>query len=572
MTRKLRIAAAATLTAGALGLLYAGPAAADDIWTEIPSGTSNQITAIEYQGDDRFWFTTSDGEIYRRVGAGFQNGMPASAVSFTDIEFLPGTQNGIASGQAGEVWYSTNGGISWAPGTKPAQLPTDPDCGFPGEIGDISRVTFARNGLAFAFGDFREILKSTDNGATWVDGNVDAGSSTCPINHELESAFWLADGKTGYFSGAGTIKSSDSLLPNTISTRPVSACSGDGCDLVGDPTSQNHQWSQEHGYLYWSDDAWQSYHGVQIGNPKARALAQVNDMDGMPGAFIGAGEQGEVLTSTDGRTYYHQTDSVRDGVNWSAVSVASTTKAALGGPGGVLLTTDKANFTPDVIAPKVAITGPTELPGPGAAAFNAGMTDEGGSGVDDSAITWTVTGAGSFSATGPNAAFTLATPGSYSIRVKANDKAGNESDEDFHSIFVRTPVIPPVTKFDPRGNEREFFNAPGSKPPAATTKGKGKKKKTTINIRGVLGVPASANRAVACSGNVTITITHNKRLIPGAIGKAKVVPGTCKYSKKITFLRSRVKGKPPKITVTLEFPGNSLVAFSQYKKQMTLKK
>ena len=129
---------------------------------------------------------------------------------------------------------------------------------------------------------------------------------------------------------------------------------------------------------------------------------------------------------------------------------------------------------------------------------------------------------------------------------------------------------PPITKFDPKGDERDFFLAPGSKAPPATNKGKGKKKRTTINIRGVLGVPPTANKSVACSGNVTITITANRRLIPGAIGKAKVSTVNCKYAKKISFLRSKVKGR--KVTVTLEFPGNSLVARASYKRSLTLKR
>ena len=328
MTRKLRTAAALTVAAGALVLLQAAPAGADDIWTEIPSGTTNKITAIEYQADDRFWFATSNGEIFRRVGGGFQNGMPPSGASFTDIEFLPGSQNGVATGIAGELWFTTNGGASWQAAAKPAQLPTDPDCFNQRQVEDISRVTFARPGLAFAFAGNRQILKSTDDGATWVDGNVDPLSplNSCTISLEIESGFWLADGKTGYFAGGPTIRTNDSLLPNTITTRPTNACSGEECDLVGDPNSQDHQWSLDGNGMYWTDNAWQGYNFMKVGNPKARATAGVNDFDGIPGAFVGAGEQGEIFTSVDGRTYYHQTDSVRDGVNWSAVSVASTTQ------------------------------------------------------------------------------------------------------------------------------------------------------------------------------------------------------------------------------------------------------
>ena len=39
---------------------------------EIPSGTTEEITAVEYRGGDQFWFTTANGKIFRRVGGTFQ--------------------------------------------------------------------------------------------------------------------------------------------------------------------------------------------------------------------------------------------------------------------------------------------------------------------------------------------------------------------------------------------------------------------------------------------------------------------------------------------------------------------
>jgi hypothetical protein len=55
------------LLMSALGVLgfgaMAGPASAG-IWSEIPTGTTEEISAIEYQSDTRFWFTTKSGSIY----------------------------------------------------------------------------------------------------------------------------------------------------------------------------------------------------------------------------------------------------------------------------------------------------------------------------------------------------------------------------------------------------------------------------------------------------------------------------------------------------------------------------
>ena len=48
----------------------AAPASAASIWTEVPSGTTQNITAIEYQSASRFWFTTAAGAIFKRQADG----------------------------------------------------------------------------------------------------------------------------------------------------------------------------------------------------------------------------------------------------------------------------------------------------------------------------------------------------------------------------------------------------------------------------------------------------------------------------------------------------------------------
>ncbi len=51
------------LVAVALGLgVLAAPAAAG-IWTAIPSGTTDTISAVEYQGAASLWYATTNGKI-----------------------------------------------------------------------------------------------------------------------------------------------------------------------------------------------------------------------------------------------------------------------------------------------------------------------------------------------------------------------------------------------------------------------------------------------------------------------------------------------------------------------------
>ena len=85
------------------------------IWTEIPSGTTAEITAIEYQSATRFWFTTSTGEIWKREAdlSGFENVRPP-VHPLNDIEFQTGGDVGFAVGADGTVLRSANGGATWA--------------------------------------------------------------------------------------------------------------------------------------------------------------------------------------------------------------------------------------------------------------------------------------------------------------------------------------------------------------------------------------------------------------------------------------------------------------------------
>jgi len=100
----VRMLIVTALSVLALGVL-AGPASAG-IWTPVESNTTEDITAIEYQGPDRFWFTTGGGKIFRRVGGVFQQEQADLTTVFRDIEFQPGGSRGLAVGTNGKVWRS----------------------------------------------------------------------------------------------------------------------------------------------------------------------------------------------------------------------------------------------------------------------------------------------------------------------------------------------------------------------------------------------------------------------------------------------------------------------------------
>src|SRR6478735_6511514 len=138
----------AGLVAAALvgSCLAAAPASAASIWTEVPSGTTQNITAIEYQSASRFWFTTAAGAIFKRQTDGsFAQVKTPSGVPLNDIEFSSG-QIGFAVGNGGQVLRSTDGGNTWNPIPPKFASATDStfmDCKQTKPLGDVNSVRFA---------------------------------------------------------------------------------------------------------------------------------------------------------------------------------------------------------------------------------------------------------------------------------------------------------------------------------------------------------------------------------------------------------------------------------------------
>jgi photosystem II stability/assembly factor-like uncharacterized protein len=146
----LIVTALSVLGLGAL----AGPASAG-IWTEVPSNTTEDITAIEYQSADRFWFTTGGGKIFRRVGGTFQQEAADLTTVFRDIEFQPGGNIGLAVGTNGRVWRSTDAGDTWNVVAVPAGgRQTEERCDLADEaLGDVDSVRFDGLGNAWIMGN-----------------------------------------------------------------------------------------------------------------------------------------------------------------------------------------------------------------------------------------------------------------------------------------------------------------------------------------------------------------------------------------------------------------------------------
>src|SRR5215216_4463117 len=88
-----------------LATLAVAPSASAGIWTPVPTGTTQNISAVEYQATNRLWFTTETGGVFRRLPDGsftpatmFSGG--SAGVLFHDIAASPDGTTVLAVGDA----------------------------------------------------------------------------------------------------------------------------------------------------------------------------------------------------------------------------------------------------------------------------------------------------------------------------------------------------------------------------------------------------------------------------------------------------------------------------------------
>ncbi len=378
----------AGLVAAALvgSCLAAAPASAASIWTEVPSGTTQNITAIEYQSASRFWFTTAAGAIFKRQTDGsFAQVKTPSGVPLNDIEFSSG-QIGFAVGNGGQVLRSTDGGNTWNPIPPQFASATDStfmDCKQTKPLGDVNSVRFAGDNRVWIFAAGSQILTSQPTGmipvgdpGTWKDANKDthgtgtADDDTCRISSSyaegLADAFF-ATPDVGYIvagSYSEVFFTANNLVSNAQKKPADAGNAGSGSRVIaGDPTNPSRMWSVNarpygRSTTAYTRDGWQSSEWFEIGNDTARTFPDTGpaDVDYAGGTVLAAGDAGLVLNSTDGvKFFYNDAVGALATQRWNAVALASATDGAIGGDNGKLAITSAANFIPAPPAPPVVV-------------------------------------------------------------------------------------------------------------------------------------------------------------------------------------------------------------------------
>jgi hypothetical protein len=455
-------------------LASAASAQAASIWTPITSGTSSTITSIVYQSPTRFWYATSSGTIAFWNGSAFVGGTGITpGENFVDLAFQPGGSVGYGVTSNGHLWESTDGGVSW---TGPTTLTTRSDCSTTSAtpaVSELNAVQWANSTTAFLMGDNSTVLRATDANTatphfTEINKSVTAGGN-CQLQNEgftedfTDATFLPANPADAFFVAQdfGRLYETSNALSTPpsgarVNSETVNSFTGNP-RIAQDANSPNRLWVVDHESggncgtlcLQVSADGGTTAAAARFPND-ANVVGNLFDVSSQGGVEVTAGSGGEIFTSNDGTNFYNQpADGALATENWRAEAAYDAQHAAVGGENGALAVTAAANTIPDIIAPTGTISGPTTVTSGRATTYNAILADNpGGTGINQSSITWTAPG---FAAQhGPSARYTFPRDvGEVTLTLTFADNAGNPGTATLSVTVNNAPPPGPPTGAQP---------------------------------------------------------------------------------------------------------------------------
>lgn len=449
------------VTATAALMLSAAATASAGIWTARPSGTTQEITAVDYRAADQLYYATSNGQILKNGTV--QLNVPGT--TFTGIELNPSGTAGLATANNGKL-YRFNGTtwslVSLANTTFNHQCP-GPDTTLLRTFtptGNLTGVSWKDDATAYVSGaDRGVVLKTGNGGASWTD-----------VSRQADQSCFADAGFNAIFSDVAAVRGTDQVyvVTDSFGQRRFSSdgfaspaavrndssvnCFDTPTKLAVDQDSPNRSVAVAKcagGLSYgFSTDGGATYTlGSDIPNGSGSNITTLYDVALAGGSAIMVGDGGMILTSPDGlKSYVQPADGAEATTGWRAVDKFDGNNAAVGGVGGKLLVSTQAAAVPDLIAPAGAITGPVDAIAGQPTTYTAVVSDNaGGSGIDPASFQWSATGIPTV--TGNPAAITFPTPGFYTLKVAFKDLAGNAGEATFNvSVKAGKPVSPIVTK------------------------------------------------------------------------------------------------------------------------------
>ena len=438
------------LAAACAVLLCTAATASAGIWTAVPSGTTETITALDHRADKTV-FGTANGKIFT-VAGGQRASFPGLAV--IDLKLNPSGTTGVALLTGGKVSRSTDGGTTWGAAVQLQTYAHDFACNGGGPFGltpmtqDPTAIAWASDTTAYLAANLQGVLqKTTNGGAAWSEASRDA-SGACKLNSGNGNPITDIAAVTGsdsvYFvkQGFGGMYFTSDALASPPSTRGESVnCFDERPSLAVDTASSNRLVAGDRctGSLsvQYSEDGGSNFERTRL-VPDSTPVNGIYDVAFAGGTALWVGNGGDIFNSTDGRNAYVQrADGVDAARGWRAVSAYSATNAAVAGVGGALVVTSAASTIPDLVPPAGTISGPTSATAGEPTAYTANVADNaGGSGVDPAGFQWSAPGIPG--STSNPASIVFPSAGFYSLKVTFKDRAGNPGEATL-GITVKAP-------------------------------------------------------------------------------------------------------------------------------------
>jgi len=346
-------------------LLVAADASAATTWTQIPSGTRQDITAVEYRRDSQAWLATAGGQILTADPTGaFVVRESDPAQRFTDLAFNPAGTHGLATTATGQVYRSDDAGATWGWVPLPHVHRSCAPAALRTPLPRLDGIFWANDTTAYlvggASGTQPVVLRSTNSGTTfadhanWEDG---VGCRFGATGRAVTDGFAApSDPNSLRFitdDFGTTYTTNDGLVTATRSTG-MTIDTGGVPRLAVDPAAPDRIWAvnrDTNANFHWADATSGGRRAVTVMGAPEPLVRSLYDVDYAGGTLIAVGSDGEIFRSLDGKTAYLARASGLDRVDWRAVSIADAGTALVGGAGGALVKTTNANALPDTGTP-----------------------------------------------------------------------------------------------------------------------------------------------------------------------------------------------------------------------------
>lgn len=458
--RRAAIAAAALLASLAAS---AAPASAG-IWTPVASGTTSDITAVDYVAPGTIVYGTAGGALMK---GGVVKDNTNAGLTVNDIAFNPSGTVGLAALNGGKLMRTTNGGDSWTPvslanSTRTSANPCTGAATVTGTpTGNLTAISWGDDVTAYVVGDDKGmVLKTITAGTGWSDTSRqlggtcrvgDSGKTLSDVEAVSANVVYVMSNYFGerWFSADG--------IGTTATHQDNSAvnCTVERARFAVDRASPNRLWAVDGctsslAFGYSSDSGSNFDISVDIPNGDRYALTGLNGIDVAGGSALAVGNGGAILVDPDGPLAYMQkADGADAATAWLATSKLDAGNAVVTGRGGRMVTSATANAIPDLVAPAGTISGPTSVTVGQAASYTANVSDNaGGSGIDPASFVWSAPGVPN--ASGNPASIAFPSPGVYTLTVAFKDAAGNAASATLGvSVKAATTTTPPPVTTKP---------------------------------------------------------------------------------------------------------------------------